>query len=100
MYVVEAVIIAKNKICGNTIELHPSSLDTSPHVQRFTYRSGATLLKNHGFTVTQKKGGSFLSGPFSNLFFTGFKPIMKLNMILGNWLSPLASDFYIVAEKN
>lgn len=99
IYLVEAVIIAKNKLFGDTVEHHPSSLDTSPHVQRFTYRSLARRLRSYGLAVVNQRGGSFMSGPLSNLFFTGMQPIMKLNMMAGRALPALASDFYIAVQK-
>lgn len=93
-------IIFKNKLLGyNTILNVPSSLDSSPHVQRFTYYSLPRILKKFRFKVISKRGGSLISGPFSNLFFTGFKNIMKLNMILGNFIPWFASDFYIAVKK-
>jgi 2-polyprenyl-3-methyl-5-hydroxy-6-metoxy-1,4-benzoquinol methylase len=99
IFIVEAIIILKNKILGNTIELYPSTLDSSPHVQRFTYKSIEEVLKQNNFTLIEKLGGSLISGPFSNLFFTGIKPVMKLNLFLGKIFSPIASDFYIAVQK-
>lgn len=90
----------KNKVLGfNTVLNLPSSLDHSPHIQRFTYRSLPKLLKKYGFKVKEYRGGSFVSGPFTNLLFTGFSSAMKLNMFLGRKLPFLASDFYIALEK-
>lgn len=100
IYFVEFIIILKNKILGhNTVEQHPSSLDTSPHVQRFTYFSLEKKLKKFGFITKEKQGGTFISGPFSNLLFTGFKPIMQFNLFLGRLTKMFAADFYIALEK-
>jgi SAM-dependent methyltransferase len=99
LYIVEATLILKNKLCGDTVEKHPSSLDSSPHIQRFTYRSLPRLLEKFGFATKAKRGGSFFSGPFSNLFFTGIKPVMKANMMLGRLLPYAASDFYLAVQK-
>lgn len=100
LYIVESILIIKNKLLGiNTVEAHPSSLDNSSHLQRFTYFSIEKKLKRHGFFTKQKQGGSLMSGPFSNLFFTGFKPIMKLNLFLGKAFSFFAADFYIAVQK-
>lgn len=97
----EYCIILKNKLLGfNTVSSLPSSLDSSPHIQKFTYFSLSRLLKKHGFKIKEWRGGSLVSGPFSNLFFTGFGPIMKLNMFLGKKLPLIAADFYMAAEKS
>ena len=90
----------KRKVFGiNSIEEHPSSLDSSPHVQRFTYFSLPKMLKKYGFQLKELRGGSLISGPFSNVFFTGFNFIMQLNMFLGRKFPIIASDLYIAVEK-
>jgi 2-polyprenyl-3-methyl-5-hydroxy-6-metoxy-1,4-benzoquinol methylase len=100
LYVVELMIILKNKLLGyNTVEQHPSSLDTSGHIQRFTYFSLEKKLKRFGFITLEKRGGTFFSGPFTNLLFTGIKPIMKCNLFLGKLLKIFAADFYIAMQK-
>lgn len=100
IYLVELIIILKNKLLGyNTVEQHPSSLDTSPHVQKFTYFSLEKKLKRFGFVTIEKKGGTLFSGPFTNLLFTGIKPIMKCNLFLGKLLKIFAADFYIAMQK-
>jgi len=83
-------------IFGADIEpLYPSTLSNSYHVQRFTYNSIRQLLENNGFEVMGSTGSVLFAGPFSNLFFTGIKPIMKINCILGHWFPRFASGFYI-----
>jgi SAM-dependent methyltransferase len=99
IYFVEGMIILKNKLVGNTIAPHPSSLDTSGHVQRFTYFSIEKKLKKHGFSLIKKRGGTLVSGPLTNLLFTGFKFPMYLNLILGKFGKAISSDFYIAVKK-
>lgn len=76
-----------------------SSLDSSPHVQRFTYFSLERTLKKHAVHVKDKTGGTLFAGPFSNILFTGIKPVMKLNNILGRIFPVIAADFYIAVQK-
>jgi SAM-dependent methyltransferase len=87
------------KVGYNTVLTEPSSLDSSPHVQAFTYNSLPKLLKIHKFKLVEKQGGSFMSGPLTNLFFTGFNSAMKWNMSLGRKLPSIASDFYFKFKK-
>ena len=83
-------------IFGRDIEpLYPSTLSNSYHLQRFTYHSIRKLLESNGFEVMGSTGSVLFAGPFSNLFFTGIKPIMKINCILGQWFPRFASGFYI-----
>jgi len=93
-----AGLISKLKclILGSDIEtLYPSTLCNSYHLQRFTYHSIRKLLENNGLEAMGSKGSVLFAGPFSNLFFTGIKPVMKLNCILGHWFPTFASGFYI-----
>lgn len=100
MYITECIIRIKNRFLGtNVVDQHPSSLDSSPHVQRFTYRSIEKKLVEHGFSTITKQGGAFFSGPFSNLFFTGLWPVMVCNIYVGRIFSWGASDFYIAVQK-
>lgn len=83
-------------VFGRDLEaFYPSTLSNSHHLQRFTYHSIRKLLENNGFELMESTGSVFFAGPFSNLFFTGIKPIMKVNCILGQWLPRFASGFYI-----
>lgn len=83
-------------IFGADIEpLYPSTFSNSYHVQHFTYNSIRQLLENNGFEVMGSTGSVLFAGPFSNLLFTGIKPIMKINCILGQWFPKIASGFYI-----
>lgn len=78
----------------------PSSLSSSPHVQRFTLKRITTLLSRHGFSVIKRTGSVFFCGPLSNLLFTGFKPIMRFNKKLGELAPALASGFVVVCRKH
>jgi SAM-dependent methyltransferase len=90
----------KQLLFGKDIEaIHPSTLSSSPHVQRFTWRSIQNKLKEHGFDILDVQGSVLFCGQFSNLFFTGMKPIMKLNTWLGKKCPRTASAFYIAAVK-
>jgi len=73
----------------------PSTLCHSPHVQKFTHRSIQKLLKDHNFNISSITGSVLFAGPFSDLFFAGFNPILKLNNFLGSFLPILASGFYV-----
>lgn len=86
----------KSLILGRDIDvLYPSTFSNSSHQQRFTYRSIIALLEDNGFEVMGRKGSVLFAGPFANLFFTGIKPIMKINCRLGDWFPRFASGFYI-----
>jgi len=76
----------------------PSSLSNSQHVQRFTFRSVQQLLLGHGFELIDKVGSVLIAGPLSNLFFTGLRPIMNWNGIMGGQLPRLAAGFYIACQ--
>jgi len=73
----------------------PSSLSNSQHVQRFTFRSVQQLLLSHGFELIDKVGSVLIAGPLSNLFFTGLRPVMNWNNIMGSKLPELAAGFFI-----
>jgi hypothetical protein len=81
--------------CGSGEPYPPSTLADSPHVQRFTYESIQRVLVEHGFEVLSVTGSVMFAGPFSNLFFTGIAPIMKINSLLGQLMPRLAAGFYI-----
>jgi len=99
MLKIPSVINRLKKLIIVEKEEFPSSLDSSPHVQRFTYFSLEKALRKHPVIVKEKAGGSFISGPFSNLLFTGIKPIMRINNLLGRLMPMIASDFYIAVQK-
>jgi 2-polyprenyl-3-methyl-5-hydroxy-6-metoxy-1,4-benzoquinol methylase len=90
----------KLKIFGIEIEdMTPSTLSSSPHIQRFTYGSIQKLLHRHGFKIVEITGSVLFAGPFSNLFFNGMNPVMRLNNKLGSWFPRLAANFYVYAVK-
>lgn len=72
-----------------------STLADSPHVQRFTFKSIQKTLKENGFRIEQVAGSVFFAGPFSDLFFTGIKPVMSLNCKLGSLFPRIAAGFYV-----
>jgi len=93
-------VFIKHKILRkNTYFDEPSSLDSSPHIQRFTYSSFSKKAEQYGFKIKDRRGGGLLSGPFSSVLFTGIESVQKLNMFLGRKLPALAADFYIALEK-
>jgi glycosyltransferase involved in cell wall biosynthesis/SAM-dependent methyltransferase len=75
-----------------------SSLADSPHVQRFTHRSIQERLARAGFEVVEITGSVLFAGPFSNLLFTGARPLMALNCALGAWFPRIAAGFYIACR--
>lgn len=91
----------KHIIFGPDLELpYSSTLSASPHVQRFTFKSIQSLLQKHRFKVVAVSGSIFFAGPFSNLLFTGIRPIMQLNCALGKWFPRLASGFFVECLVN
>ena len=99
LQIVRVVNALKFLILGRDIEPpYPSTLSDSSHVQRFTYSSIQTLLAKEGFSVINITGAVFFAGPFSNMLFTGIKPIMRLNCALGRWFPRIAAGFYIACR--
>ena len=76
----------------------PSTLANSPHVQRFTYKSIQRVLVEHGFEVLSMTGSVLFAGPFSNLFFTGLGPVMKINRSFGRWMPRFSAGFYVACR--
>lgn len=89
----------KRILLGDGVDAHhhdtPSTFSSSPHVQRFTLRSIRRVLARHGFEVVEVQGAVMFSGPFSNLLFTGVRPIMAFNSALGGRFPGLASNYYL-----
>jgi SAM-dependent methyltransferase len=98
-----AVRKVKTILLGEGVEAHyhntPSTLSPSPHVQRFTLGSIRRLLERHGFEVLEARGAVLVSGPLSNLLFTGVKPLMAANSRLGGWFPSVASNFYLACRR-
>jgi SAM-dependent methyltransferase len=76
---------------------HPSSLDSSPHVQRFTLGAITHTLRANGFNVLERTGTVLAGGPISNLFFTGVRSVMRLNSAAGTALPAVATAFMLMA---
>jgi len=93
--VVRVLNLFKQTLLDRDIEpSYPASVADSPHVQRFTFQSIQALLKREGFEIVSIKGSVLFAGPFSNLFFTGIKPIMNLNCRLGDLFPKISAGFY------
>jgi 2-polyprenyl-3-methyl-5-hydroxy-6-metoxy-1,4-benzoquinol methylase len=98
---ISAVEKFKQLFFGEYIDaLHPSTLSTSRHVQRFTLHSIQNRLTERGFEIVEAKGAVLFCGPFSNALFTGIKPIMRLNTWLGSKMPRIAAAFYIASRKS
>ena len=94
-------IITKVKkiLFGPNIDFeYPSTLSDSPHVQRFTLKSILVLLNKNDFEILDSTGSVLVAGPFSNMFFTGIKPMMKINCMLGKWFPRIAAGFYVACK--
>ena len=95
------LLYLKRKILGSYIDAaYPSTLSSSPHVQRFTFSSIKWLLKKYGFEILKTEGTVFFAGPISNLFFTGIGPLMNANKYLGSKFPRFASGFMLVCREN
>jgi len=99
--IVDFVIRLKSFIFGKYIDAyHPSTLSTSRHVQRFTFKNIQNKLIKHGFKIIEIKGSVLFCGPFSHILFTGIRSVMNLNIWLGSKLSRIASGFYVACRKS
>jgi len=88
--------VIKRYLLGSEIEdFTPSTLSGSSHVRRFTFQSIQRCLEDAGLRIVDVTGSVLIAGPFSNLFFTGCKTLMKLNCILGDWIPRMAAGYYI-----
>lgn len=94
-------IISKVKkiLLGPNIDFeYPSTLSDSPHVQHFTLKSILAFLNKNDFEILDSTGSVLFAGPFSNMFFTGIKPVMKINCMLGKWFPRIAAGFYVACK--
>lgn len=97
----KAFLYLKRLIVGRYIDAaHPSTMSSSPHVQRFTQSTIKELLKEHGFEIIKVEGTVFFAGPISNLLFTGVSSLMVANKYLGSKFPRIASGFMLVCRKN
>jgi SAM-dependent methyltransferase len=77
----------------------PSTLSSSPHVQRFTLAGITRRLREAGFDVVARRGSVAFAGPFSNLLFAGIEPVLAANARWGDRLGPLASGFFLACRR-
>jgi SAM-dependent methyltransferase len=82
------------------VEPYPSSLDSSPHVQRFTLTSVIRRVEAHGFVACSYTGSGLVAGQLSNLLWTGLDPATRFNNWLGSLLPRVASGFFIEFERS
>lgn len=98
--IMSIIVKLKQLMLGKDIDvLYPSTLSSSPHIQRFTFQSIQNKLIEHKFDILEVQGSVLFCGQLSNLFLTGIKPIMKLNAWLGAQFPKTAASFYIAAIK-
>jgi 2-polyprenyl-3-methyl-5-hydroxy-6-metoxy-1,4-benzoquinol methylase len=74
-----------------------STVADSPHKQRFTWRSIHRVLDEAGYDVIAGRGSVLFAGAFSNVLFTGVRPVMRLNARLGQRFPRVAAGFYLTA---
>lgn len=84
-------------VSGPTRDVIPSTLASTPHVQRYTLRSIQKRVAEAGFTVQDVRGSVLICGPFSELLFTGSKWAMSVNRWLGRRWPRAAAGFYVAA---
>ena len=78
----------------------PSTLSSSPHVQRFTLGAITRRLRSAGFTVEDARGSVAVSGPFSNLLFAGLEPVLAANGRWGDRLGRFASGYFVACRAS
>lgn len=98
IYLAPIIRLIKTKLLNIQQDIHPSTLSSSPHVQRFTLDRIKNLLERNGFTVCDYTGSVLFAGQFSHLLFSGIKWFMRFNNFLGNVFPKIASGFYIACE--
>lgn len=76
-----------------------STLDSSPHLQRFSLASIQATLERAGFATIEARGSAIFAGPFSNTAFTGVKRLMALNLRLADRWPSRASGFFVAAVR-
>ncbi|MBK8847572.1 MAG: class I SAM-dependent methyltransferase [Bacteroidetes bacterium] len=81
------------------VSKYPSTIAHSPHVRRFTLNSIKALCAKHNFEVFETRGSVFFSGGFSDMLFSGVKPIMALTRKLGEWWPSIATGFYLATRN-
>jgi len=98
-FVERVVMDVKTWLSGYTasqiVEPYPSSLDQSPHVQRFTLSRLIERVCKNGFEQCGFTGSGLFAGQLSNLLFSGINPLTRLNNWLGDRMPRIASGFYV-----
>lgn len=83
---------------GDFDHSYPSTLSASPHLQRFTVASISREVAMAGLDATEVTGTVLFAGPFSNMFFTGWRKGMQINSRLGSMFPRVASGILLRAE--
>lgn len=97
--VVKLAGLINHRLTGGYLDAaHPSSLDGSPHVQRFTPGSIRRRLTSAGFEVESVSGTAVFAGPFTASLLTGVAPFMRANNALASRLPWIASGFLVSAR--
>ena len=81
------------------VDPYLSSLDTSPHIQRFRVPTLIARLQPFGFEPRSHTGSGLFSGQLSNLLWTGVDPVTRVNNWLGDCCPRLASGFFVEFER-
>jgi len=90
----------KKLLCSGPVgETIPTTLSTSPHVQRFTLRRLARMLTDGGFMVVDVRGACLACGPLSHTMLSGCVLIQAVNRAIGRRWPRIAADFYLAARK-
>lgn len=104
-YLLRALIIPQGlnhirRKLGVYVSKYPSTLDESPHVRRFTIPFLIDYFAKHRFKAIAYTGSVLISGNFSDMIFSSFTPIQKINNKLGDLFPKIASGIYITVQKN
>ncbi|MBN8539920.1 MAG: methyltransferase domain-containing protein [Deltaproteobacteria bacterium] len=73
--------------------------EDSPHIQFFTAGSFRKLIEGHHFRITKVHRLSFLSGPYSNYFFSPFSWIKKINCQIADILPQSFASAWVYELK-
>jgi hypothetical protein len=76
----------------------PSTLASSPHVQRFTLNGISRRLQEAGFEIIDRRGSVAFAGPFSNLLFSGIEPVLAANARWGDRWGRFASGYFLACR--
>lgn len=84
---------------GVYVSKYPSTLDESPHVRRFTINYLQEYFLTQKFKTIDYTGSVLISGNFSDMIFSSFGFIQKINNKLGDLFPKIASGIYITVQK-